>query len=117
MTALTVYASEGGARYHSRWSCPAFTAGSLLNDDDCDEWCRHEHAQRHPALDFTVAEAAECGRTPCRVCVPPLAASEDFGHEPMDVITNGKLRAVECYRCPVPWPCATAVLLGLAAAN
>ena len=40
-------------------------------------------------------------------------AAEDFGHEPMDVITNGKLRAVECYRCRVPWPCLSARVLGL----
>ena len=40
-------------------------------------------------------------------------AVEDFGHEPMNVITNGKLRAVWCYRCHIPWPCTSAVVLGL----
>ncbi|MFD5631618.1 MULTISPECIES: hypothetical protein [Streptomycetaceae] len=44
--------------------------------------------------------------------LPPSA--EDFGHEPMDVVTNGKLRAVECYRChAIPWPCMSAIVLGL----
>lgn len=56
-----------------------------------------------------------------------------FGHEPMDVITNGKHRAVICARCQtvrnerspdgrwrvvnvseVPWPCTSAIVLGLA---
>lgn len=59
-------------------------------------------------------------------------SEDDFGHEPVYVVTNGKLRTVECYRCtttvthydeayrpsrwvkPVTWPCATAVVLGLA---
>jgi len=46
---------------------------------------------------------------------PPTASrTEDFGHEPMDVYTNGQLRAVECARCPIPWPCTSALVLGLA---
>ena len=39
--------------------------------------------------------------------------TETFDHEPMDVFTNGKLRAVECYRCHIPWPCTSAIVLGL----
>ncbi|MFG3585063.1 hypothetical protein [Streptomyces sp. NPDC047990] len=46
---------------------------------------------------------------------------EDFGHEPMNIITNGKLRAVVCARCvvwdhgfnDVAWPCTSAIVLGL----
>ncbi|KAA6220024.1 hypothetical protein CP979_26365 [Streptomyces filamentosus] len=40
--------------------------------------------------------------------------TETFDHEPMDIFTNGKLRAVECYRCHIPWPCTSAIVLGLA---
>ncbi|MEU9865509.1 hypothetical protein AB0D99_32035 [Streptomyces sp. NPDC047971] len=43
----------------------------------------------------------------------PANSTEDFGHEPMDVYTNGKLRTVECARCPVQWPCTSAIVLGL----
>lgn len=61
-------------------------------------------------------------------------AAEDFGHEPMNIITNGKLRAVVCARCrtvrnvwwtnggcwvvdvrEIPWPCTSARVLGLVA--
>jgi hypothetical protein len=121
MAALTVYASEGGNRYHSTWKCAAFHAGSSLSDVECGEdLCRHDHPRMHPALDYPIAEVAESGRTPCRVCLPPLAVSEDFGHEPMDVeqFGNGRLHArfVACARCypnSVNWPCLTAVLLAL----
>ncbi|MET7944249.1 hypothetical protein [Streptomyces sp. NPDC005302] len=50
-------------------------------------------------------------------------SAEDFGHEPMNIITNGKLRAVVCARCSVwdrgfnhvDWPCTSAIVLGLVA--
>lgn len=121
MDALTVYASGGGHRYHSRWSCPALVAGQLMSDYDCDEDCRHDHPSIHPALDYGVAEMVEAGRTPCRVCAPPLAPAEDFGHVPVPAyeVWVGVAEQV-CARCggrtgagTEPWPCASAVVLGL----
>jgi hypothetical protein len=51
-----------------------------------------------------------------------VPSEDDFGHEPMDVITNGELRGTVCVRCAVwspdfhyvAWPCMSALVLGLA---
>lgn len=155
MAALRVYASEGGDRYHSRWSCPALVSGQMLSDHDC--WCvdicAHDHRKIHPALGYGIEEMAESGRTPCRACAPPLPAAEDFGHVPL-LINENRCGGCEvcgteeeqevCARCfpmtyepgwawvldpdtdemvsrfgrwptprTVPWPCATAAVLGL----
>lgn len=121
MGALTVYASEGGHRYHSRWSCPALVAGQLMSDYDCDEDCRHDHPSIHPALDYGVAEMVEAGRTPCRVCTPPLPAAQDFGHRPL-LINEGMCGGCEvcgdaeeqeiCARCfPVTYDAGWALVL------
>lgn len=117
MGALTVYATATARRYHSRWSCPALVAGQLMSDYDCAEDCRHDHPSMRPALDCTVAEAAGRGLTPCRVCTPPLPAAQDFGHEPFPWPGMSNESGMACARCypggPVPWPCASAVVLGL----
>lgn len=75
---------------------------TTLGPEDWDDTCRHQ-----PAAELQPSK-------------------DDFGHEPMDVVTNGKLRAVVCARCQqwdiygysreasVRWPCTSAVVLGLA---
>lgn len=88
---------------------PSKDVHTTLGPEDWDDTCRHQ-----PATDDLQPSA------------------DDFGHEPMDVITNGKLRAVVCARCrivrnvwwpnggcyvadirDVEWPCTSAIVLGL----
>jgi hypothetical protein len=118
MGALTVYATATARRYHSTDSCPALLSAQNLSDWDCNEYCRHDHPRMHPALGCTVAEATERGQTPCRACTPPLAESNTFGHEPLPWPGMSNASGMACARCwpgePIPWPCATAVLLSLA---
>ncbi|MER6778431.1 MULTISPECIES: hypothetical protein [unclassified Streptomyces] len=117
-----VYASGGGLRYHDNPGCHALTGGQNLNDWDCECWGRCPHSSPRAVVPLEPADAAAQGKSPCLSCFPAGAmrylpqptAGDDFGHEPMDVIWNGKLRAVECYRCRrIPWPCTTAIILGL----
>lgn len=114
----TVYASAGGNRYHRSSNCSALEMGQNIHDYDCDCWGRCEHGRAHYVLETTPSEARMDGKTPCRVCLSGTGvgpSEDDFGHEPVYVVTNGKFRTVECYRCsPVTWPCTTAVVLGLA---
>lgn len=131
-----VYTSGGGQRYHATKTCPALTGGQNLNDWDCECWGRCSHRSPRAVVPLEPAAAAARGKTPCLACYPgaiDLGPSEnDYGHQPVPIVTNGRLRTVECYRCattvthydeayrpsrwtkPVTWPCTTAVVLGLA---
>lgn len=53
---------------------------------------------------------------------PTVRPVETFGHEPVTInegrcgnwsCCSGYMEAVNCIRCGVPWPCASAVVLGL----
>lgn len=82
---------------------PSKDVHTTLGPEDWDDACRHQA----PAVGELQPSA------------------DDFGHEPMNVITNGKLRAVVCARCQqwdiygysreasVRWPCTSAIVLGL----
>ncbi|MFB8393699.1 hypothetical protein [Streptomyces yangpuensis] len=134
MTEL-VYTSGGGLRYHAIKDCHALNGGKNLTlDCDCRNGCSHRRPRTVVPLE--PAEAAARGKAPCLACFPagamrylPQPASGDgFGHEP---VTNG-FGGQRCSRCTttithydeayqpsrwtafVAWPCATAVVLGLA---
>lgn len=114
-----VFVSGGGSRYHSLMNCPALVNGQSLNDWDCpDDYCSHRgHVYPRRVDEMPLAEATLLW-SPCRVCRPPLApTTEDFGHEPEPIYTNGPER--QCRACTkrfgdvVEWPCRTARILGL----
>ena len=127
---MTVYVTHG-RKYHVIPDCPALEMGQNLHDYDCDCWTRCEHAKAWAIQDTTEAFARGAGKTACSRCYPdpvPLAPSvETFGHEPFEY--DG---VPICARCcetvthydeayqasrwtrPVPWPCTSAVVLGLA---
>ena len=128
-----VFASAGGRKYHFDKGCKAFDSAQMLSDWDCccGDYCTHRSPVLHALVRMSATKAAMDGKLPCLACVPQhlreLPETENFGHEPMDVITNGKLRAVACARCrqwdiygysreaSVRWPCTSAIVLGLVA--
>lgn len=110
----TVFATKGGSRFHKTTICESAERALLIYDSD------EFTARSNPWESTTLPEAMGSGKEACATCFPDLRAAwyrggseDDFGHEPMDVVANGKLRAVECYRCPVAWPCTSAIVLGL----
>lgn len=126
MAAHDVYASKGGRRYHSHQYCPAFRAGQELWD--CADW-----VPGMPLAYLTggyglglidISEAAERGLSRCARCRPVRTTVEPgrFGHVPFQY--DGVDICMRCWtvsgpysahsRDVVPYPCTTAVLLGLA---
>lgn len=132
----TVYGSHGGRKYHADKWCKARTSAQSLNDWDLygSGWvpgCRQLNTYGVGTYQ-SAAMAAASGKQPCLVCVPTeqrrAPAPEAFGHEP-----TSSLHGEVCARCthrvsswadpetdewtshsePVPWPCASAVVLGL----
>ncbi|MDX3714390.1 hypothetical protein PV733_36795 [Streptomyces europaeiscabiei] len=142
MTATeTVYATRTGRAFHATPDCRALLGAQLMNDDHKVFWlARNKHRTLHRVQPTRMVAAFGHGKNPCTVCYPELRGAihrsnseHDYGHEPMDVITNGKHTAVICARCqtsrtvwwpngrcyvddvrPVPWPCTSAIVLGLA---
>lgn len=119
---VTVYASQGGDRYHQTSDCRALVSAQMIWDCDGPDDLPAIAPMNggYAAMPTTALAALGEGKTPCAVCLPGSGAAlarssceEDFEHLPMPVFTNGKLRTVQCYRCPVPWPCTTALVLGL----
>ncbi|MDH6610245.1 hypothetical protein M2164_005880 [Streptomyces sp. SAI-208] len=126
-----VFTSAGSRKYHFDKGCTAFHSAQELSDLDCgcDTYCTHRMPRMHSLVRCSATKAAMDGKLPCLACVPQhlreMPQSEHFGHEPMNVITNGKLRAVVCARCQqldiygysreasVRWPCTSAIVLGL----
>lgn len=114
----TVYITHG-AKYHVDASCRLMNSGEDLHDYEGDVDYGGGFTSGSYRKTGTVQDATMRGKLPCLHCVPaehrafPPLYGQTFGHEPMDVVTNGKLRAVECYRCPVAWPCTSAIVLGL----
>lgn len=109
----TVYASQGARRFHKTANCRSQRAGQELYGG----WGT---LRTHRLNEMAITTAFGSGKAPCAACFPGLRAAlyrgnceDDFGHEPMTVHTNGRLRAGECFRCLVPWPCTSAIVLGL----
>lgn len=126
----TVYVTHG-RKYHADEACQLMTAGEALWDFDGDDWVWTAGAFRRTV--DSPRYAAACGKLPCLGCVPadsrafPPLYGQTFGHEPVEVGGEWPNRATVCARCRtdwfggngrykryVPWPCGSAVILGLA---
>lgn len=127
MNALPVYATEGGRRFHAVTNCRALHSGQDLYGG----WGT---LRIHAVRETTISDAMGRGKEACTACFPALRAAwyrgdseNDFGHEP---VYNQHFGPV-CRRCerpvthydeayrpsrwlrPVPWPCMSAIVLGL----
>jgi hypothetical protein len=140
---LTVYYSQGGRKYHENPNCPVLESAQALWDADGPDdhplgapWfggyaIRRAHER--------YAYAAQ-GKRPCLVCLPgrgvPFRSEADFGHRPVVGFIDGRAIGQICVRCQivhrrvtvrldgdlytlggvstVKWPCASAIVLGLA---
>lgn len=126
----SVYASEGGHRFHLKPNCR-----NLLNGQELyGGW---GSLRIHRADEMTLPEAFGRGKEPCATCYPGLRASlyrgnseDDFGHWPTRGISLNSLCDDVCQRCTepgvwygrgvdeltpvqIPWPCTSAIVLGL----
>lgn len=138
----TVYASEGGRRFHKDRACPTFLAAHDLWRFDPMQWVpgmpQIMLTDGHPLREMTLPDAFGRGKEPCTTCYPGLRGAlyrghceNDFGHEPFEY--DGVPICIRCYtrilhitfdatsivhrryvRQPVLWPCTSAVILGLA---
>lgn len=140
--AVTVFVTSGGRRFHADRACyalangratQAYRAGSGLYGES---WYGAGNLDGlYPVAAIPIeALPARDGYTACRVCVPPAlalpATGETYGHEPFEydgvpicrrcftrhhrrfVQWDGTTTVREDRRI-VPWPCASAVVLGL----
>lgn len=130
----TVYITRG-RKYHTDEKCPLMVGGEMLWDFDSEDWCHIAGSYRRTAP--TAWYAAACGKLPCLGCVPdelrafPPLHGQTFGHKPVSFF-GGSLVCARCeqtasqswidefdtphYRSwsePVPWPCTSAIVLGL----
>ena len=111
-----------------------FNDGQLMNDDHKVFWlARNRYRTLHRVEPLRMVAAFGQDKDPCTVCYPELRAAiwrsnseDDYGHEPFEY--DG---VPICARCgvdfqeripngwrigtrPVPWPCMSAIVLGLA---
>lgn len=116
-----VFATHGGRRFHGDPDCTALDAGRYLTG------ARYGVRTRLPS------DVARVGYTACRWCVLPADAlpltGRTFGHEPTTELDPWRRPSTVCARCTepglwyggitelrpahVPWPCMSAVVLGL----
>lgn len=130
---ITVYASEGGARFHTDLHCRAFHTAHDLWRFDPEQWVpgmpQIMLSDGYPLRETTMTAAFGEGQEPCAVCMPGSRAAyyrtpaeDDYGHEPVTGFVDPRGRGLGqvCARCRgtgvagVRWPCASAVVLGLA---
>lgn len=128
----TVFATQGGSRFHKTTICESAERARLIYDSD------EFTARSHPWESATLTDAMGSGKEACTTCFPGLRAAwyssgseNDFGHEPFTY--DGVTICARCYvievRCsldafelphrvvgrrPVAWPCTSAIVLGLA---
>jgi hypothetical protein len=138
-----VYTTSGGTRYHADRACYALANGRAYHDwragrtDTVARGTGLYDLERR-----SVISAVRYAYTACLVCVPaanalPFPIGETYGHEPVQMMRDGWGYAPPiCVRCnhrvirsawdasgrrvrrwiewrPVPWPCTSAVVLGL----
>lgn len=136
-----VYASEGGHRFHKDRACPDFLAAHDLWRFDPMQWVpgmpQIMLTDGHPLHEMTLPDAFGRGKEPCATCYPGLRAAlyrgnceDDFGHWPTRGISLNSLCDDVCQRCTepgvwyergvdeltpvhIPWPCTSAIVLGL----
>ncbi|WP_393075153.1 hypothetical protein [Streptomyces sp. LN704] len=159
-TVDTVYATEGGRRFHKTRACNAFLQGQELWRFDPMQWVpgmpQIMLSNGHRLDETSIVTAMGRGQEACNVCFPGLRAAwyrgsseNDYGHQPVSedreffgerpddipvcarctrtiraclpvavgqaidgrVITRDEWTTFEV---AVLWPCASAVVLGLA---
>jgi hypothetical protein len=134
-----VYTTAGGRRFHADRACMA-----LANGREYHAYASGYDAPLYALEPRVPRVAVQRGFTACRVCVPPAlalpATSQTHGHEPWFVLLPDWRKGYGCARCrvrvrvpnmsryddpdditgwhhethAVPWPCTSAVVLGLA---
>ncbi len=138
-----VFTTAGGTRYHADYWCPPLNNGREFWGARAGDYGGREPGPLYPLKRRSTLSAVQFSFTACLVCVPPADAlpplpfvGEDFGHRPEWVnagycggCTNcGDTEEQEiCIRCSldaarragwarnahVPWPCTSALVLGL----
>lgn len=131
-----VFSSAGSRKYHFDKGCKAFESAQLLSDWDCccGDYCTHRSPRMHGLVRMSATKAAIDGKLPCLACVPEhlreMPEAEDFGHWPTRGISLNSLCDDVCQRCTepgvwygrgvdelapvhIPWPCTSAIILGL----
>lgn len=136
----TVYASEGGRRFHKDRNCHRFHAAHDLWRFDPMQWVpgmpQIMLTDGHPLREMPISTAFGHGKEPCAACFPELLAAiyrssseNDYGHWPTRGISLNSLADDVCQRCTewgvwygnaddlrsvhIPWPCTSAIVLGL----
>lgn len=124
-----VYTTDGGRRFHTDAACRVFTNGR-----DLFGWLCSGDGPVYQVDSRSPLHAALLDYTACRVCVPTAlalpTAGETYGHEPVTETDVWGTPVPVCARCawltprwlprsrrhtvPVPWPCTSALVLGLA---
>lgn len=127
-----------GRKYHTDPNCPRMINGENFHDWEGDiDYGGGFTAGSYRREDPSAHHAAMRGKLPCLGCVPPAHRvfpplyGQTFGHEPVwadrgsCVVAAGACNCpyhdeyLACDRCrpdgqPVPWPCTSAIVLGLA---
>jgi hypothetical protein len=132
---MQAYVTRGTA-YHVSAHCPLMLNGEALWDGDGEDYFHIMGSFRREVA--SPQYAAMCGKWPCLHCVPaeqrvfPPLYGQTFGHEPWFVCLPDFTKGYGCARCrvrvrvpnwsgdgwhhethAVPWPCTSAVVLGL----
>lgn len=116
-----------GRKYHANPDCPRMVGGEglWLNNGAADGWPRQPGTYR--SEEHSSDHAAMRGKMPCLYCIPaearvfPPLYGQTFGHEPFEC--DGVPICARCFiqhrgwREAIAWPCASAVVLGLAPRN
>jgi hypothetical protein len=135
----TVFTTAGSQKYHFNQQCSAFHSAQLLSgwDCGCDIYCTHRLPRMHALKRMSSTKAAMDGKLPCLACVPEhlreLPQTGTFGHVGLTSPFDGERYCVRCsYKVDfqigdpsvnegwetrlvsVPWPCTSAIVLGLA---
>lgn len=137
MTVETFF-TETSTRYHQGESCQAFEHGRERWDYDSPDGYEPIRWPL-PILKGSEQDALARGKKACAVCIgerPLRPSAEDFGHRPSAGFMEGRAIGTICERCEIThrsstfqvegetytmtgrssvrWPCASAVVLGLA---
>lgn len=123
-----VFTTAGGTRYHADYWCPALNNGREFWAARAGDYGGREPGPLYPLKRRSTLSAQQFSYTACLVCVPPADAlpplpfitGQTHGHEP--VTETGYYGPEQvCARCTfpfavqlsVPWPCTSALVLGL----